>query len=102
MGLPNQKIEWILVLIIHLLVATGVALIGVGSSALRSTTSSISSNSSDHVLAEAGMYILLVSWVALSLWTATSLLFRQRRNLPLAARKTSLKVILGFSVMTKC
>lgn len=104
MELPNQRIEWVLVLLIHLLVATGVTLIGVGSSALKSTTSSIPSNSSDHVLAEVGMYILLVSWVSISIWTVTSLLSRQQRRYSApAARKTSLMVIMGSSsFITRC
>jgi len=63
------KVEWVLVLIYHILVASGVGLIGAGSSAF--TAKDPSSN--DLTLLKVGIIILLVSWVLVCLWTPFSL-----------------------------
>jgi len=65
-GNSGKKTGWFLVFLIHFFVATGIALIGVGSSTFKPTHT----KSSDHTLAAVGMIILLHSWVAILVWAA--------------------------------
>ncbi|KAE9366502.1 hypothetical protein N431DRAFT_487090 [Stipitochalara longipes BDJ] len=92
--IPNsdEKVEWILVLFIHFFVAMGVALVGVGSSAFKTTTPV---KSSDHILAEIGLIILLLSWGAISVWALFT--YPARNNLaPTTSRNIGTKLLYGL------
>jgi len=84
--------EWVLVLFIHLLVATGIALVGVGSSAFKTATPV---KSSDHTLAETGMVLLLLSWVAILVWAIFTYLARSNSSAT-ASRNIGTKVTLTY------
>lgn len=65
----NHKLEWLLVIVYHMAIAPGLALLISGSSALQAGTP----EPSDLVLVKAGMAILTICWLALvafSIFTA--------------------------------
>jgi len=83
----NGKAEWILVLFYHILVASGVGLIGAGSSAF--DTEDPSPN--DLTLLKVGIIILLVCWVLVCFGTVFSSFHTPRnRNTPGYPRETQL------------
>ena len=92
--MPNgdKKMEWVLVLFVHLLVATGIALIGVGSSAFKSTTPA---NPSDLTLAEIGMILLLISWVAVVVWAVFKYFARSNSSV-MTSRNIGIRVSLNY------
>ena len=65
----NSKVEWIKVILFHLLVTIGVALSAVGASGLQSGDPS----PTDSTFMKVGSAILTTAWVILSVWTIVSI-----------------------------
>lgn len=65
----NTKVEWIKILLFHLQVTGGVALLAAGASGLQSSNPS----SSDQALVKVGIAILTVAWAVLFGWAMLSL-----------------------------
>ncbi|KAK3332670.1 hypothetical protein B0T19DRAFT_439483 [Cercophora scortea] len=73
----NTAFEWTLVGVFHVLVATGVALIGAGASSLQGSQP----KASDLNLVDVGIALLTTSWALLVIWGSVSLLPSQHSNL---------------------
>ncbi|AEO67513.1 aa703609-746e-4304-a73b-e246a9707016 [Thermothielavioides terrestris] len=82
-GLRNTKPEWIAVALFHVLVATSVALVGTGSSALEGDHPT----AKDLSLVDAGVGLLTASWVLLCIGTAISFLPSQQNTAAPAHRQ---------------
>lgn len=65
----SNKIEWLLIVILHLVITTGLVAIGASSSGAQSPNAK-----SDETLVKAGFIILLVRWVLISPWIPISFL----------------------------
>lgn len=88
-GRINRTLEWTVVVLFHVLVATGVALVGTGASSLQSENPTPNALS----LVDAGIGLLTASWVILSIWTAISHLPTQQ--VPTAAAFREGKIVSG-------
>lgn len=66
----NEKSEWLLVIVYHLLVTTGLALVVSGASAFNVNAS----NTGDEGLIKGGILILLLAWLVVIVWTVLSFL----------------------------
>lgn len=69
-GPRKPRLEWSLTAFCHVIVASGVALVGAGASALQSDHQKDSDNANIRV----GIGLLTASWVLLCFWAAVSLL----------------------------
>ncbi|KAE8448754.1 hypothetical protein EG329_008970 [Mollisiaceae sp. DMI_Dod_QoI] len=78
----NRKVEILLILLFHILVTTGLALVAVasGSSAFSSNTSSSKSGNGDENLLKVGIVVLLFSWAVVCACALFSLLSTQGRR----------------------
>ncbi|KAL7905877.1 hypothetical protein GGI35DRAFT_483154 [Trichoderma velutinum] len=68
----DKKLEWIVVLLFHIMVTTGVAILAIGVSNLDSSNVKPSDVSSDDSLVKAGIALLTLSWAIvtiISVWT---------------------------------
>lgn len=72
----NKRLEWTFIAFIHVLVATGVALVGTGASALAGNDA----NPNDLTLIKVGMALLEACWATLVLATLIALLPSQHRQ----------------------
>ncbi|KAI0145344.1 hypothetical protein GGR57DRAFT_300857 [Xylariaceae sp. FL1272] len=70
-GLRRSRLEWWLVGFFHLVVATGIALVGTGAAALEQASDA---SRSDLVLLDIGVALLATAWLILCFWTAASFL----------------------------
>ncbi|KAK5636960.1 hypothetical protein RRF57_012672 [Xylaria bambusicola] len=70
-GLRRPKLEWWMVGLFHLIVATGVALVGTGASALEQGSNA---TQGDLVLLDIGIALLAAAWLTLCFWTAIGFL----------------------------
>ncbi|CZR51469.1 uncharacterized protein PAC_01345 [Phialocephala subalpina] len=92
-----RKVELILVLLYHIFVTTGLALLASGSSAFSSSTNN--PNKSDENLLKVGIVILLLSWVMVYVWGLFSLLPSQgRRDAPAYSLGTKLLYATLFAL----
>ncbi|KUJ23609.1 uncharacterized protein LY89DRAFT_187767 [Mollisia scopiformis] len=93
----NKKIEFILILLFHIAVTTGLALLASGSSAFGANSSS--ANKSDENLLKVGVVILMFTWVILCAWTIFTFLPHQaRKDAPAYPSGTKLLYAIGFSL----
>ncbi|KAI1363184.1 hypothetical protein F5Y08DRAFT_251708 [Xylaria arbuscula] len=88
-GLRSSKLEWWVVGLFHLIVATGVALVGTGASALEQSSNA---TQSDLVLLDVGVALLTASWLILCFWTAIS--FRSSHHVEAAVAHIEGTVLL--------
>lgn len=75
-GNPNNRVEWTCVFFFHVVVATGVGLVGAGASALQGEHAI----QNDLMLVDAGISLLTAAWVFLVVWTVFSLCKPKRPN----------------------
>ncbi|KAL2179259.1 uncharacterized protein P884DRAFT_240045 [Thermothelomyces heterothallicus CBS 202.75] len=92
----NRAQEWSLVAVFHLLVATGVALVGSGASDLQSDHPT----SRDLKLVKVGIGLLTASWAVLCLWTGISCMPSQKdKSAPRHRQGITLLRAVAFSLV---
>ncbi|KAI0506696.1 hypothetical protein F5B22DRAFT_650514 [Xylaria bambusicola] len=96
-GLRRPKLEWWVIGLFHLIVATGIALVGTSASALEQGSNA---TQSDLVLLNIGIALLAAAWLILCFWTATSFLPSQHIQTAAAhVEGTLLLYAIAFSLV---
>jgi len=93
----NRKVEWIYILLFHLLVVAGVVMVAMGASDLQSKDP----KPSDETIIKVGVSILTVSWLVLVAWSSATLVSNRHIKTAVAHREgtvlfNSVCFALGF------
>ncbi|PVH85002.1 hypothetical protein DL98DRAFT_584059 [Cadophora sp. DSE1049] len=96
----SNKIEWLLVIVIHLIITSGLALVASGASSFGAKEEK---NKHDEIFVKIGIMVLVVGWVLVCVWTLISFLPSQyNRDAPIFINGSKLLCAVLFSLPFVC